>query len=64
MDKSDRAYLKMLESKRDGLNRQINQLQADKEKIVIEIIKVQSGVYEWKQEELNMDELQQTFSKG
>ena len=43
LSKDERAYIKMLESKRDGLNRQLNRLQHEKQLIVDEINRIQNG---------------------
>lgn len=43
LSKDERAYLKMLESKRDSLVRQINRLNQDRIKICIEIDKINNG---------------------
>ena len=43
LSKDERAYIKMLESKRDGLNKQLNRLQHEKQIIVDEINRIQNG---------------------
>lgn len=43
LSKDERAYIKMLKSKYDGLNRQINRLQYEKQIIVDEINRIQNG---------------------
>lgn len=43
LSKDEQAYIKMLESKRDGLVKQINRLNQDRIKICIEIDKINNG---------------------
>lgn len=43
LSKDEQAYVKMLESKRDGLVKQINRLNQDRIKICIEIDKINNG---------------------
>lgn len=43
LSKDERAYINMLESKRDRLNKQLNQLQHEKQIIVDEINRIQNG---------------------
>lgn len=43
LSKNEKAYLRMLESKRDGLNSQLNRLQHEKQLIVDEINHIQNG---------------------
>lgn len=57
LSKDEKAYLKLLEGKRDGISRQINRLNSEKQKIVEEIIRVQSGKSEFYQTTIKWEEV-------
>lgn len=59
LSKDEKAYLRMLESKRDGLVRQINRLNQDRIKICIEIDKINNGKMnlDFHQTEINWEEV-------
>ena len=57
LSKDEKAYLKLLEGKRDGLARQINRLSHERQEIVQEIIKVQSGNSEFHQTSIKWEEV-------
>ena len=57
LEPSDRAYFKMLEDKLAGLNRQINRLQADKQKIVQEQARIMSQKPQFEQTTMKWEEV-------
>lgn len=57
LEPSDRAYFKMLEDKLAGLNKQINRLQADKQKIVQEQARLLSQKPKFEQTTINWEEV-------
>lgn len=57
LEPSDRAYFKMLEDKLTGLNKQINRLQADKQKIVQEQARLMSQKPQFEQTTINWEEV-------
>lgn len=57
LSKDEKAYLKMLESKRDGISKQINKLNLEKQKIIQEIIRVQSGYSDFHQTTIKWEEV-------
>lgn len=57
LEPSDKAYYKMLEDKLTGLNRQINRLQADKQKIVQEQARLLSQKPQFEQTNIKWEEV-------
>ena len=57
LEPSDKAYFKMLEDKLAGLNRQINRLQADKQKIVQEQARLLSQKPQFEQTNIKWEEV-------
>lgn len=59
LNKDEKAYLNMLKAKRDSKQKQINNLQLELSKIVIEIQKLESGTWEnpFIQTELSWEEV-------
>lgn len=57
LSKDEKAYLKMLESKRDGISRQINRLNNEKQEIIQEIIRVQSSKSQFHQTSIKWEEV-------
>lgn len=57
LEPSDRAYFNMLNDKIAGLNRQINRLQADKQKLVQEQARLMSQKPQFKQTTINWEEV-------
>lgn len=59
LSKDEKAYLNMLKAKRDSKQKQINNLQLELSKIIIEIQKLESGTWEspFVQTELSWEEV-------
>lgn len=57
LEPSDRAYFKMLEDKLAGLNKQINRLQTDKQKIVQEQARLMSQKPQFEQTTIKWEEV-------
>lgn len=57
LEPSDRAYFKMLEDKIAGINKQINRLQTDKQKLVQEQYRLMSLKPQFEQTTMNWEEV-------
>lgn len=57
LEPSDKAYYKMLEDKISGINRQINRLQSDKQKLIEEQKRLMSQKPQFEQTTIKWEEV-------